>query len=129
MITKKQFQQVSLIGENIQREKLSPDIYAGKKLSDEYTLIVETSPKDWNPVDDISKAEGKRFLTLAKIEVLQTGRPTSIAVPAGFEELEIGKYFIFKIIPGKEGKTYADVKVEELTEAEAKKLIESDEVA
>ena len=125
-MNKAEFKTVAKTGQNIQREKLSPDVYAGKKLDDDYTLIVEVEPKQWKPIDNASEVKkGQRFICVAKIEVLQTGRPTSIAVPSGFEDLKPGKYFIFKI--NAEG--YSDVKIKEMTEDEAQKLIESDEVA
>jgi hypothetical protein len=125
-MNKAEFKTVTETGQNIAREKLSPDVYAGKKLNDDYTLIVEVEPKEWKPVDNANEVKkGQRFICLANIEVLQTRRPTSIAVPSGFEDLKPGKYFIFKI--NAEG--YSDVKIQEMTEEEAKKLIESDEVA
>lgn len=119
------FRRVSKRGLNVQREKLTPDVYAGKKLDNNYTFIAEVSDKVWKPKQESEIADGQRFIALANIEVLQTGRPTSVAVPAGFDNIPIGSYFIFKI----NGKGYSDVSVSPMTEEEAKKLIESDEVA
>lgn len=126
-MTAEEFKEVAKKGQNIQREKLSPDVYAGKKLSDEFTLIAEVDEKlkKWSPIEASELKKGQRFISLANVEVLQTGRTVSIAVPSGFEDLTNGSYFVFKI----DAKGYSDVKVEKLSKAQAEKLISADEIA
>lgn len=109
-------------GSSMARSVMAQGNYIARKDSDNIRMIGEYEKDKWHECEPNEKV--LRFLAFSQVTDMKTGLPVDVSVPyPAFTQLAVKSIFPFKV----NEKGYTEVKLQKLTEKQAKQLL-SEEV-